>query len=232
MFTIQDGRDCFYQWDIDRKLIVEDTSVSEVHFCNRTDDCSLGCEVFEENGKRLVNVPNILLQTSWRIRVYAYDSKYTKHEELFDVKPRSKPADYIYTETEIKNYADLEERLTALEENAVPDELVRDAVEDYLTENPIEAVKPEELKASIDEALAEAKESGEFDGGYYTPQVQSAGNSQIVFNFIPSKDGLPKPTKTIITLPKGDDYVLTEEDKLEIVNSVIATLPMWEGGAY
>lgn len=117
MFKIQDGRNQFYQWDIDRRLIIEDASVTEVHFCNRTDNCSLVCEVFEEEGIRLVNVPNILLQTNWRINVYAYDSKYTKHSTVFQVVARTKPADYVYTETEIKNYATLEERITALEKN-------------------------------------------------------------------------------------------------------------------
>lgn len=117
MFKIENGRMSFYQWDLDQRLIVEDASITEVHFCNRTDDCSLVCEVFEENGKRLVNVPNILLQDNWTIRVYAYCANYTKIEEKFNVFSRSKPADYIYTETEIKNYDDLAERITQLEES-------------------------------------------------------------------------------------------------------------------
>lgn len=107
MFKIYDGREQFYQWDLDRKLIVEDASVTEVHFCNRTDSCSLVCETYVENGITLVNVPNILLQTDWKIHVYAYDGKHTKHDECFEVKSRTKPADYIYTETEILDYESL-----------------------------------------------------------------------------------------------------------------------------
>ena len=116
MFTIYDGREQFYQWDLDRKLIVQDSSITQVHFCNRTDDCSLVCEVYEQEGKRLVNVPNILLQTDWRIRAYGYDSNYTKYCNTFDVAPRSKPADYVYTETEVFTYNSLLERVEALEE--------------------------------------------------------------------------------------------------------------------
>ena len=101
MFKIYDGREHFYQWDLDRKLIVEDASVTEVHFCNRTDSCSLVCETYVEDGVTLVNVPNILLQTDWRIHVYAYDETYTKHDECYEVKSRTKPADYVYTETEL-----------------------------------------------------------------------------------------------------------------------------------
>ena len=115
MFKIEDGRESFYQWDLNRRLIVEDSQVKEVHFCNRTDNCSLVCETFVEDGITLVNVPNMLLQNNWKIRVYAYDGEYTKHEKRYDVVSRTKPADYVYTETEIKNYDALEARVYALE---------------------------------------------------------------------------------------------------------------------
>ena len=104
MFKIKDGRDKFYQWDIDRKLIVEDASISEVHFSNRTDDYALVVKTYVENGITLANVPNILLQTDWRIHVYAVDSNYTKHEKCYEVIARTKPSDYVYTETEIINW--------------------------------------------------------------------------------------------------------------------------------
>ncbi len=101
MFTIFDGRNSFYQWDLNQKLIIEDNTIDEVHFCNRTDDCALVCRVYAENGLRVVNVPNILLQDSWDVRAYGYcGNRYTKQEARFKVLARSKPADYIYTETE------------------------------------------------------------------------------------------------------------------------------------
>lgn len=117
-FYLEDGRTAFYQWDIDRKLIVSDPTVTEVHFCNKTDDCSLVCEVYEEDGARLVNVPNILLQEVWSIRAYAYcNNCYTKQSAIFKVNARSKPADYVYTETEVKRWESLEARVTNLEQN-------------------------------------------------------------------------------------------------------------------
>ena len=115
MFSIYDGRTSFYQWDIDRKLIVEDSTIKQVHFCNKTDDCSLVCETFTEDGRTIVNVPNILLQSDWRINVYAYDGEATKHCATFSVIGRTKPSDYIYTETEVKNYEQFKERLAAVE---------------------------------------------------------------------------------------------------------------------
>ena len=137
MFKIEDGRLSFWQWDLNQRLIVEDASVTEVHFCHKIGNCSLVCEVYEEDGKRLVNVPNILLQDNWTIRVYAYCVNYTKIEEKINVFSRSKPADYIYTETEIKNYDDLAERINQIENNGVSDERIGEAVSDYLTENPV-----------------------------------------------------------------------------------------------
>lgn len=119
MFSIQDGRKSFYQWDKERKLIVNDESITEVHFCNRTDTCSLIVETYTEDGVTLANVPNLLLTTAWKIHVYGYDTNHTKYEKCFDVISRTKPADYIYTETEIKNYDDLAERIKALEEKEV-----------------------------------------------------------------------------------------------------------------
>lgn len=130
MFRILDGREQFYQWDTGRKVIVEDVSITQVHFCNRTDECSLICEVYELEGLRVADVPNILLQEDWRINVYAYDTNYTKHCDVFEVVKRSKPADYIYTETETLNFNTLLERMENIEAT------IGDTVEDYLKENP------------------------------------------------------------------------------------------------
>ena len=115
MFRIFDGRDSFFQWDLNRRLIVEDNSINEVHFSNKTDDSSLVCVVRTEDGLRVTDVPNILLQTDWSIRAYAYCTDHTIVEEIFKVHSRNKPADYIYTETEIKNYDDLKARVDEIE---------------------------------------------------------------------------------------------------------------------
>lgn len=110
MFKIADGREYFYQWDLDRQIIVEDPTITEVHFCNRTDDCSLvveveDLEIFADfkpiSVLRTANVPNVILQKSFDVRVFGYDGKATRYDEVFKVKARTKPTDYVYTETEI-----------------------------------------------------------------------------------------------------------------------------------
>ena len=191
MFKIFDGRSQFYQWDLDRKLIVEDASITEVHFCNKTDDCSLVVEVYEMDGLRIADVPNILLQQDWRINVYAYDSNYTKHCETYDVVRRTKPADYVYTETEIKNYDDLVERIDQIEQNGVSDETVAAAVEKYLEENDIQVdLTGYATEAYVDEKITAIE---------LTPGP--AGKD--------GKDG-----------KDGEDYVLTDADKKEIAGMV------------
>ena len=133
IFKIVDGRSCFYQWDIDRQISVSDPTITEVHFCNRTDSCSLVVEV--KDG--IANVPNKVLQSGYKVRVFGYDGKATLHEATFEVKARTKPIDYIYTETEIKHYADLERRLDEIEREGFDEEVVNTAVNNYLSENSI-----------------------------------------------------------------------------------------------
>ena len=150
VFNIFDGRTAFYQWDKDRKLIVNDPSIAKVHFCNRTGSCSLVRCVYEVNGVYLVDVPNIILQESYRINVYGYDANYTKHSDSFNIVPRSKPEDYIYTEAEVAQWETLEERINQIEENGVSDETIAAAINGYLEENPIEAGATEEQAAQIE----------------------------------------------------------------------------------
>lgn len=147
MFILEDGREHLYQWDIDRRLQVEDATITEVHFCNKTDDCSLVVKTYTDDtydGKVYADIPNILLQETWDIRVYAYcGGKYTKVEDRFKVKARTKPSDYVYTETEVVNYETLLNKMESIEEN------IGQAVEDYLYENPIEAGATDEQVAQI-----------------------------------------------------------------------------------
>lgn len=138
MFKIYDGRDNFFQWDLNRKLIINDKTIEQVHYCNRTSDCSLVVDVYDLDGLRVADVPNILLQTSWPIRVFGYNDQHTKFCDDFRVYPRSKPADYVYTEEEVRVWDDLSERIDEIEKNGISEEVVSSAVYAYLDENPID----------------------------------------------------------------------------------------------
>ena len=112
MFKLLDGREHLWQWDLDRQIAVSDSTVTEVHFCNKTDDCSLVVKVVDG----IANIPNILLQQPFDIRVYAYCACYTKVEATFKVKARTQPSDYVYTETETLQYSTLGNRIDELQE--------------------------------------------------------------------------------------------------------------------
>lgn len=137
MFKILDGRTEFYQWDLNRKIVVDDAAIKEIHFCNRTGSCSLVRDVYEVNGLYVADVPNILLQDNWDIKVYAFDAAYTKHSTTYNVVPRTKPESYVYTEVEQLRWEQLDERINQIEENGVSDEVVANAVERYMDENGV-----------------------------------------------------------------------------------------------
>lgn len=118
IFRIADGRECFFQWDTDQRLIVNENIIqvcTQIHFCNGSSSQALVVEVRDEDGVRYCEVPNILLQEASPIKCYTCrvedDMIVTTHESIFDVISRSKPYDYVYTETEVLSYGRLEKKL-------------------------------------------------------------------------------------------------------------------------
>ena len=224
------GKKYFYQWDTGRKLIIHDSACNQVHFSNELTELALTCEVYDQDDIRVVNVPNILLQVAKPITVYLslMDDKghLTKFSEVFPVIERTKPEEYIYTETEVLNYTYLDNRLKELEGDGLAN-----AVEDYLKENPVEVgataeeaaqiqqnkqdietltaekLSADALPGAVNDALAEAKASGLFDGADGQPGEKGD----------PGKDGADGAAgKDGKDGEPGKDYVLTPEDKTEI----------------
>lgn len=123
MLTIYDGRACFWQWDINQKLVVESGHACEVHFRDPNGDAALVVDTYTIDGQTVANVPNVLMQDTAPVIAWVYiceGDECTKHEARFTVRPRQKPADYVYTETEVKTYLTLEKRLDEIEANGVP----------------------------------------------------------------------------------------------------------------
>lgn len=110
---IQDGRGAFYQWDTGRKLAVDD-GADQVHFQNREHGTTADVDVVDG----VAAVPDILLQASRPLRVFAYIEEeggcYTKLERVFEVTERNKPAGYVYTPTEVQNFSQLQEQIAYL----------------------------------------------------------------------------------------------------------------------
>lgn len=110
MFEIYDGRLSFYQWDSGEKIRLTETPIGDcqVHFQNTSSDVCLTVAPKEVSGELLADVPNILLQSPETITVWCYvsdgDEKHTIRREDFEVTPRQKPSDYVYSETEVLSF--------------------------------------------------------------------------------------------------------------------------------
>lgn len=126
----------FWQWDANRKLLVDDDGAcSKAHFCNGVGG-ALVCPIKNENGMRVVDVPNILLQQPNTIKAYLIAEKdgstITRSLHRFNVLQRSKPDAYVYAETEVLNYDCLVNRLNQIEHNSVSDDRIDSGIERYM----------------------------------------------------------------------------------------------------
>lgn len=222
MLHLSDGRDHGYMWDTGRKLKCDaglrDGTTVFFMLPGRYDPIPMAVE----NGT--VPVPDEAWHKEGKFIVflYAMDStgRYTRTSRTFTVKSAPKPNNYAYTPTEVLDWHTLEARIEELE-----GEGLAKAVAAYLQENPVEAgataeeaaqieqnktdiatlgrtkLAASELPNAVNEALAQAKASGAFNGkdgkdgdDGYTPQKN--------VDYFDGKD--------------GDNYVLTEADKQEI----------------
>lgn len=245
MLSICNNRSTFYQWDLDQRLQVLCNDCTAVHFnINDSQDCPV-CEIIEEDGKRYVLVPNILLQSAGVLRAFLMAGEKTLCAVAFRIIERPKPDGYVYTETEVQTWAQLgamignldnletearENLVAAVNElvgksgSADPDAIVK-IVADYLAANPpkendptvsdwakqpekpeytaeeVGALSQNSLQTGIDQALAQAKESGLFDGPQGPQGEQGPQGPQ----------GIP-----------GGDYVLTDADKADIAELAAA----------
>lgn len=122
--TFQEKKE-LWQWDTGRQIKIEpeeNAIVDEVHFSNAySKDALVVNPQVNTQGDIVADIPNILLWQVFPINVYVVmdfpNGKGTIYEEKLKINPRKKPSDYVYTETEILNYLDLEKRIKALEEN-------------------------------------------------------------------------------------------------------------------
>lgn len=110
MFAIANDRKSLWQWDLNQQLTI-DGDCTEVHYLDRGTPSTLTVEV--KDGK--ADIPNILLQKAGRLVVYAYiidaQDHHTKVCETFGIAPRPKPAEYVYTETEVKTWSNLQSQI-------------------------------------------------------------------------------------------------------------------------
>ena len=137
MLTLNDGRSELWQWDTGRTLTV-DPDCSQVHFRKNVFDRSIDVDVVDG----LATIPDFLLQTDKDLIVWAFvgtaENGYTKISKTFKVNRRNKPADYVFTPPDQTSLEEIKERVSYLESMQDPG-AIKNAVEDYLEQNPVEA---------------------------------------------------------------------------------------------
>lgn len=124
IFKISDGRTNFWQWDTKQKLIVLDDRITEVRFSNRNMEHSKRRIVYtDNNGVRICNVPDLLLQLPKNLIAYACiknddGSCSTVKAVKFAVHKQPIPSDYICEQDAV-----IEDVLTRIEllENLLKD---------------------------------------------------------------------------------------------------------------
>lgn len=100
-----------YQWDVEQRVYCDNPNVTEVHFSNKAADA-----LVVECKDGIADIPNIILQQPFDLYVYASDGVITLESLFIPVIARTKPADYVYTETELKSYEALEKRIEKVED--------------------------------------------------------------------------------------------------------------------
>lgn len=107
--AIQLDGDRLFQWDLNRRVIIADPTITYVHMARASDPTALVLATYDEDGTLYADIPNLLLQTGERIYVYAIKNGDTAYEAWFGVRDRQKPEDYFYTPTEVETIESLKQ---------------------------------------------------------------------------------------------------------------------------
>ena len=106
MIILKNERSELFQWDIGQGIVLlNETLPTEVHFQNINSTQALVVELVGNEAP----IPNILLQEPFPIEVYFFyrnnNESHSIKRKTLSVRPRVRPADYVYTETEVFTYA-------------------------------------------------------------------------------------------------------------------------------
>ena len=131
------------------------------------------------------------------------------------------PAEHSHTKSEITDFP------TSLPASDVSAWAKATTKPEY-TADEVGAISQDNLQNAINEALAQAKASGEFDG---TSATHSWNGTVLSITSASGTSSADLKGADGYTPAKGTDY-FTEADKTEMVNAVLAALPAAEGVNY
>lgn len=247
--TLDDGRTELWQWDTGRKIVVDDKSVSEVHYSKYSSTQAITREVI--NGK--AEIPNFLLQDTHAVTVYAYsgsiENGYTMAEKTFNVAKKPKPANYVETKEDqailAKLKADIGD-LTALQTEA-KDNLVAAineaaAVDDHASGSSdfvVNASLDDNNNCTVDKTYAQIQEAVQAGkkpvvrlaqgGSTITMPLGSGGDGAFIFSVIV---GVMETVSALVTISVQDSnevaYIFTYVPVLNPSNGTFNQVEMNE----
>ena len=122
-----------YQWDTNRYLDIPEADAVYVDFA-RTGEEPLRIAVADGG----VRIPDSWLQTAGNQNIYVCYVDGTLRGYTLRIAPRPKPPDYVFTPPDQISLQEIKERVEYLESIQDPD-AIKNAVNDYLEQNPVEA---------------------------------------------------------------------------------------------
>ena len=178
------GVDGLTQWDVGRQINV-DKDIDMVHFSNRPYGYSKNVKVTDG----VADVPDMFLTSCAPLRVWAYvgnfEKGYTKIEKIYEVKPKNRPEDYIYTPEEVKTWeklqseiGDLSKLKTEAKENLVA--AINEVEADMSEGVALDTTLTQSGKAADAKAVGDALAEKQPKGNYLTQDnLQSATNAAL-----------------------------------------------------
>ncbi len=209
IFKIYDGRNYFWQWDTNQKLIVLDDTVDEVHFSNRDMTHAISKDVFtDKDGKRICYVPDTLLTLPRNLIAAAIvtddNANKTLKQVKFAVQKRAIPSDYVVSD-DVQS-EDITDRLNIVEE----------IVEDMRLNLP----NTYDAKGSAEQALIDAKL-------HMRENYDPIGSAESVMNNLIEEIARAKNEEAAITreLHQINDRVAGAQNNIDALEKLVGVLP-------
>ena len=192
-----------YQWDIGRKVKINLKNglvIDELHFSNIKSKKALVIQPYEEDGLLVADIPNILLQEKEMIFVHCIQHHEDGDRSICCIRlgviPKKRPDDYIYDETETKDYGILEYKISELDDK-------------------VEALKKQigDIKLSELDFIKEVNDDSKEQG--YSPIANSdLVTKEYVDSLIPTEDEiLAIAIETGLICPVTNNSVIFTDDK-------------------
>lgn len=96
-----------WQWDVGHTVSVD--TADEIHFAMNGDTEALVVQPTGSGSDYTANVPNILLQRSGTLCCWKVIDGISQQMTRILVRPKPKPADYVYEETTVEDYSSIRE---------------------------------------------------------------------------------------------------------------------------